>query len=517
MKHFLRPKNQGRIKNADAVGEAGNILCGDVMKIYLKIGKKKGKLFIKDIKFETFGCLPPDEEIVTNDGWKKISELRNDCLVLNSRGKLTRIKEKYVRDYEGLILHFFPFVSPYNSFRVTPEHPILCIKRKWLKSARKNGKSKWLRIDEKELLSTKPRYIRAIDVEEGDFLVFVINKRIEGNKTFSSNLMRLIGYYLSEGYFSSKGSIVAFSFHKKEKKYIEEVKRLIKEIVGKEPKERTRGNVTKVYICSRKLAKFLESVAGKYARKKALSLEILSLAPKKQWELIQTYFNGDGSLTRRRMNDTPTYRLATSSKKLAVQLQQMLGRCGIFSSIKKIKTKPSKIDGRIIEGSEIYSVDFKLKRKRNKFVRSKGKYFLIPVRKITKEWYKGKVYNLHVEGNPKSYLVKGFAVHNCVVAIANSSLLTEMVKGKTLDEVLKMKKDDLVKRLGKVPPIKIHCSVLALEALHEAIYNYLKKKGLPIPKTLERTHKRVEKIRKEIEERYEDFVRMEREMLGKND
>ncbi len=110
-----------------------------------------------------------------------------------------------------------------------------------------------------------------------------------------------------------------------------------------------------------------------------------------------------------------------------------------------------------------------------------------------------------------------FETLGCVVAIANSSLLTEMAKGKFLDEVLKIKKDDLVKKLGKVPPIKIHCSVLALEALHEAIYNYLKKKGLPIPKILERTHKRVGKIRKEIEERYEDFVKMEREMLGKND
>lgn len=60
--HFTHPRNLGKMKNPDAVGEAGNPVCGDLMTIYLKIGKKKGnppaggQEFIKDIKFETLGC-----------------------------------------------------------------------------------------------------------------------------------------------------------------------------------------------------------------------------------------------------------------------------------------------------------------------------------------------------------------------------------------------------------------------------------------------------------------------------
>jgi len=55
--HFQNPRNQGVIKDADAIGEVGNIKCGDIMKIYLKLGKnKKGEKIIKDIKFETLGC-----------------------------------------------------------------------------------------------------------------------------------------------------------------------------------------------------------------------------------------------------------------------------------------------------------------------------------------------------------------------------------------------------------------------------------------------------------------------------
>ncbi len=53
---FLHPKNLGKIKDADGIGDTQNMRCGDVMKIYLKIEKKGGKEIIKDAKFETYGC-----------------------------------------------------------------------------------------------------------------------------------------------------------------------------------------------------------------------------------------------------------------------------------------------------------------------------------------------------------------------------------------------------------------------------------------------------------------------------
>ncbi len=57
IEHFTRPKNQGKIKNASGVGIVGNPVCGDLMKIYIKVGKDtKGREIIKDIRFETLGC-----------------------------------------------------------------------------------------------------------------------------------------------------------------------------------------------------------------------------------------------------------------------------------------------------------------------------------------------------------------------------------------------------------------------------------------------------------------------------
>ena len=52
LEHFTNPHNQGKIDNADAIGEAGNTRCGDIMKIYIKVKKDK----IQNIKFETLGC-----------------------------------------------------------------------------------------------------------------------------------------------------------------------------------------------------------------------------------------------------------------------------------------------------------------------------------------------------------------------------------------------------------------------------------------------------------------------------
>lgn len=58
LKHFTHPHNVGEIKNADGVGKVGNPVCGDVMYVYIKVGKnKKGKEFIKNIKFKTLGCV----------------------------------------------------------------------------------------------------------------------------------------------------------------------------------------------------------------------------------------------------------------------------------------------------------------------------------------------------------------------------------------------------------------------------------------------------------------------------
>lgn len=69
-----------------------------------------------------------------------------------------------------------------------------------------------------------------------------------------------------------------------------------------------------------------------------------------------------------------------------------------------------------------------------------------------------------------------FKTYGCGSAIASSSLLTEWVKGKTLDEARAIKNTDIAEELA-LPPVKIHCSVLAEDAINAAIEDYKKKNG----------------------------------------
>ncbi|KPJ54889.1 nitrogen fixation protein NifU [Parcubacteria bacterium DG_72] len=95
-----------------------------------------------------------------------------------------------------------------------------------------------------------------------------------------------------------------------------------------------------------------------------------------------------------------------------------------------------------------------------------------------------------------------FETLGCAAAIASSSVVTDLAKGKTIKQALKIESEDVVKSLGNLPIVKTHCSLLAVDALVEAIHDYLKKNNKDIPEEIGRKHKILEKQRKEIEERY---------------
>jgi len=100
-----------------------------------------------------------------------------------------------------------------------------------------------------------------------------------------------------------------------------------------------------------------------------------------------------------------------------------------------------------------------------------------------------------------------FETLGCPAAIATSSVLTDLVKGKTLSEALKVKREDIVKSLGGLPKMKIHCSVLAIDALCEAIYDYFKRQKKPIPKEIQKRHQRIQREKKLIEEKYKEWLK----------
>ena len=91
----------------------------------------------------------------------------------------------------------------------------------------------------------------------------------------------------------------------------------------------------------------------------------------------------------------------------------------------------------------------------------------------------GDVMKLQVKVNPETGVIDDakFKTFGCGSAIASSSLATEWLKGKTVDEALAIKNTDIVNELS-LPPVKIHCSVLAEDAIKAAISDYKKKQGI---------------------------------------
>ncbi|HEY9107731.1 MAG TPA: Fe-S cluster assembly scaffold IscU [Roseateles sp.] len=90
----------------------------------------------------------------------------------------------------------------------------------------------------------------------------------------------------------------------------------------------------------------------------------------------------------------------------------------------------------------------------------------------------GDVMKLQIKVNPSTGLIEDakFKTYGCGSAIASSSLVTEWVKGKTLDQALAIKNTSIAEELA-LPPVKIHCSILAEDAIKAAVADYRQRRG----------------------------------------
>lgn len=101
----------------------------------------------------------------------------------------------------------------------------------------------------------------------------------------------------------------------------------------------------------------------------------------------------------------------------------------------------------------------------------------------------GDVMRLQIEVDPATQTIVDakFKTFGCGSAIASSSLATEWIKGKTIDEATQINNMDIVEELA-LPPVKIHCSVLAEDAIKSAIKDYREKNGLAVEATQPAAH-----------------------------
>lgn len=108
----------------------------------------------------------------------------------------------------------------------------------------------------------------------------------------------------------------------------------------------------------------------------------------------------------------------------------------------------------------------------------------------------GDVMKLYIKislNSKKEEVIKDikFETLGCAAAIATSSVVTDLAKNKTIKKALSLNNQDVVKVLKNLPPIKIHCSLLAVDALAEAVFDYYQKNNKEVPQFLLEKHQQL--------------------------
>lgn len=491
--HMRNPRNVGELKNADGIGRVGNPVC-----------------------------VLPEIEITTNPNEKKIEDVACGERVLSHDGCYHDVLKTMSRFFEG------DAVSIKNRLglsTLTPEHKILAIK------VPKNPK--FLHIKNKKKLT--PDWIRADLLSKGDITLYPLPSEIEDTKYISvdiskkkwdfksnsipekiavdANFLRLSGYYLSEGSLCGKvtKTHLLFTFHINEESLADDVAQAIEKIFGviakhkQIPNHKTRTvTVNNVFI-----VRLFKKLFGVGAGNKAIPNFMLKLPLHKQAELLKGLWKGDGFFNFK----VPRSGYSTISKKIANQIKLLLLRQGIIPSI---YTEDEKITNgvkhkqayRIHVGNRqsltklikiVLGDDVQFEKPQSNDAWCDENFAYFPITSTRAKKYAGNVHNLLID-DAHSYTTSSLTLHNCGdrmsvyikvekniitdikfqtmgcgAAIATSSIITELAKGKTIEDALKITRQDVADALGGLPPIKMHCSNLAADALHEAIRDYKEK------------------------------------------
>lgn len=476
-------------------------------------------------------CVTGNSLLQLNPSLKNINEAKIKDKVLSDDGNYNEILKVHETFYDQEILKL---KNQFGEVVISPEHLVYALKiPKGSSFAHNSYKRK-----------VPASWYHAKDLEKGDICLYPIPKKsidqgymeipqIKLKWDFKSKslpkkikidkgLLRLFGYFVSEG--NTKGSEICFSFHMDEMQYANDIKKTAKEIFDLDTNviKNEDRKLMRVLLYNVHLARYLKETFGERCYVKKIPAFIMNLSPELQKSFIEGLWNGDGYIDFKA--EKPRAEFSTSSRMLSQQLKLLLLRQGIEHSIYYEKAKTvnevnHKECYRIHIGdyealkkiAEILNVKFNyLKRTRiAKHSWFDDNYFYMPVRDVVQLNFKGNLYNLEV-AHAHTFTTEAFTLHNCgdvmkmwikvdakkdVIkdckwqcfgcgsAIATTSVLSEMVTekgGMKLEEALKIRPMDIVKRLGGLPPKKIHCSVLGDQSLRAAIYDYFKKSGQEI-------------------------------------
>lgn len=401
------------------------------------------------------GCLPEGEEVLTDEGYKKVENVNPYNKLISNEGFYTDIKNIQVyKNYEGN-LHDIYLYGSYRKCSFTDEHPIYASKQPLMKR-RKNhsiyGNKRYREFDF--------NFTKAIDIEKNDWVCFpniyknkksidlnVIWDNYEKctrkdfeikNPLYDKDFWWFVGIWLGDGWIQNrKNSYTVFTCHnsKTESLNTEKIKKIFLKYNRKCLVYEKGNNTLYCQFNSKQIHNFLKNNFGKYAKYKKIPEWTKFLPDKYKINILKGYLDSDGCFIKN--NNRIHTGFVSISLSLLEGIQDIFYSMGILPSLSRLRKEcKRKIMGKTCNIQETYQLrldnfdtikfrkligienDMYLsKRNRNKrysYFSEDEKYIYFRVKKVEKKYYCGNVYNFQT--NSGTFICRNIPTHNCDTA-----------------------------------------------------------------------------------------------------
>jgi len=454
--HYENPRNVGSLDKSDpavGTGMVGAPACGDVMKLQIKVDNG----IITDAKFKTYGCITSNTPVNTPTRQRKIKDLKigDEVLAWNGERIVNQKIRKIIKhsvSVEDLLVFTFQR-EPYRKNMKPGTFNIICTKEHIFWNANnKPIEAQHLQIGQ-ELYEITEHELRILtNVRHRAELKQKNSKRMKNwNKEFDHSVLpQNRSGFVSKNLETrkillSKASIKNWANPKYIKKWQQGMAK------------RDWSKPTKI---EQEFIKLFEenNVAARWSAGKVWIQSKLGPAspdfiiPGKK-KCIEVYTKNMPKFMQDR-SEGSNY-ISNRKKQLATA-----GYDSLFLAIEDISNSLPKVQNFIHNGMKIVNISPIIHMNQLRGCERDGKNVL--------------VYDLKLEDGAHVFFSNRVGSHNCGSAIASSSLVTEWVKGKTLDEASAIKNTQIAEELA-LPPVKIHCSILAEDSIKAAITDYRNK------------------------------------------
>ncbi len=447
--HYENPRNVGTLDKDDehvGTGLVGAPACGDVMRLQIRVNDDD---IIMDAKFKTFGCLGSNTPIATPDGYRNICELTPDDTVWAWNG--TQVVKGIVKQVVSRRVHWTSIIR----LQFDQSRPVFCtVDHVWWAADNRPILAQDL-SENVELLCMTESELRSINNvrQRSDFRARASERMKKLNATLDRTklLQNNVGFKKSET--SKRRSSMASKAMWQDATYVKNWEAGMANAMNTRPTQ-----------LERKFIDLFErsEVDVRYVGNGSFWVNTTA------GERLNPDFkvNGQRKLLEVYTDKMPVHMENRSTSGWMVRKKRAYASKGfdvMFIDVQELDRCLPDIQRFIHNGIPVTSI------RRIGFDRRQ-------LRGLERDGEEVVVYDLILQDGANIFFVQRAMSHNCGSAIAASSLATEWLKGMTLDQAVQIKNSMLAEELS-LPPVKIHCSVLAQDAIKSAIDDFRKKRA----------------------------------------